>query len=102
MPTKKWCVRVVWFQPGGGKDKSGLLIEQLRYAGIVRVHGEDEPMVSIDGIKVPAKGNDTVTHWKRVFDLHAPSKVDSKTWADMNSRRMQSFGILASAAPEAY
>lgn len=85
---RKYVVRVVQLSSEGCDDKpfSGLALEQLRYAGLITWHIRD------------AEGNDGVV--KDVFDIHAPAKVDSKIWAEMNAERMQTFGINAVCAPE--
>lgn len=62
-----------------------LWIEQLRYAGMARIHRDDD-----DGM---------------CFDLYPParytnSREQERQWADSNSARMQSFGINAVTAPE--
>lgn len=55
------------------------LLEQLRYAGIVTIHRDNE-----DGV---------------CFDLHCPSGLDDKQWAKMNAERMRSFTYNAVDAP---
>lgn len=60
-----------------------MLIEQLRYAGIVSIVKED----TVDGM-------DTTY----MLELRAPKGVDARVWADQNARRMQSFGINAEAS----
>src|SRR5574340_1264420 len=55
-------------------------LENLRYAGIAQVHDETEKTI--------------------LFDIYAPAGVDTKIWAELNARRMQSFGYNAIAAPE--
>lgn len=37
---------------------------------------------------------------KIVFDIYPPERVDSMTWARMESERMQSFGYNSVPAPE--
>lgn len=87
MAKRKMCIRVAIFKhqvTEQGPDFGGLLVEQLRYAGIVTVHERAQ--------------SDTVPHF---FDIHAPKSVsDTDLWAKMNAERMQSFGINAVAAPE--
>jgi hypothetical protein len=60
----------------------GSFIECLRYAGLIDVH-ETDP-----------EGLTTLC-----FDIRPPNSVDSKVWAEMNAKRMQSFGYNAVAAP---
>lgn len=55
------------------------LVECLRYAGIATVHRDND-----DGL---------------CFDLHCPSGLMDKPWAEMNAKRMRSFTYNAVAAP---
>jgi hypothetical protein len=59
------------------------LIECLRYAGLLSVHTFD-----------PEE--------KITFDIQPPHGVDSKKWAEMNAKRMQSFGYNAVCAPRTW
>ena len=73
MPKKtKWCVRVALLP----EHQFGLLIEQLRYMGFVKVHSDTS------------------------IDFHCPHGLDSEIWARQNSERMRSFGFNAVKAPE--
>jgi hypothetical protein len=64
-----------------GSDKLGLLLENLRYAGAVG--------------NVDCQYNDEVTREWFSFDVYAPKGVSEKRWAEMNVRRMGTFGIKA-------
>lgn len=65
-----------------GGHSAGLLIEQLRYAGVVTVVRQTDD----------ADGNGT---WY-VLRLHCPAGTGSPAvWADQNAARMQSFGLNA-------
>ncbi|KKN65616.1 hypothetical protein LCGC14_0479320 [marine sediment metagenome] len=74
-----WVVRVVVL-PGVENvcpQMPDIWLEQLRYAGMVRVHRGDQ-----------------------VFDLLPPGGVDNtKVWAEQTAGRMASFGYNAVAAP---
>ncbi len=68
---------------GTPKIDAETLIEMLRYAGVIRIAAKTDLTLAID-INPPyaeARGNET--------------------WADMNARRIQSFGYNAVAAPTA-
>lgn len=65
-------------QPG---HTLGEFMECMRYAGLIRIHRDNS-----EGM---------------CFDIRPPSGVDSKMWAEMNAKRMQSFGYNAVCAPEA-
>ena len=80
MKKQQQVVRVVL--PDGINDATPatrLLIESLRYAGLVEVHRADN-----DGV---------------CFDLICPHGLDDKVWAKANAERMQSFGYNAVVAP---
>lgn len=57
----------------------GEFMECLRYAHLIRIHHQDSTGLC--------------------FDLLPPQGVDSMTWADLNTKRMQSFGYNACRAP---
>lgn len=80
MSMRRFCILMQW--TGRDNDNSGLLIEQLRYAGLVKVIKED------------------ATEHGPVFmlELNAPKGYDSeggRVWAKQNADRMRSFGINA-------
>lgn len=54
-------------------------MENLRYAGVLRIHRDDPSGMC--------------------FDIMPPIGVDSGTWAEMNAKRMRSFGYNAVKAP---
>jgi hypothetical protein len=54
----------------------GLILEQLRYAGIISKPETDDQGVT-------------------TIKIYSPTGVRPAVWADMNSRRMQSFGLHA-------
>lgn len=60
-------------------DELRLFIEQLRYAGIVTIHRDNE-----EGM---------------CFDLHCPAGLVDKSWAEQNADRMRSFTYNAVSAP---
>ena len=60
-------------------DQVRLFLEQLRYAGIVKICKDDE--------------------LRMVIDLYAPKGVIADSWAESNANRMRSFGINAVKAP---
>jgi hypothetical protein len=84
MANKLWVVRVVIVK---GDDAlpltakiGGEWIESLRYAGLIRTHEVGLTLYC--------------------FDLPAPHGTgDTKAWAEMNAKRMKTFGINAAAAP---
>lgn len=53
----------------GIKLTKNLLLEQLRYAGVINIEGED-------------------------ITIYPPTKVDVKNWVEQNKGRMASFGIM--------
>ena len=67
MQKSKWMVVVK-----KTKELDCLLLEQLRYAGVVGVKN--------DSIEIPQIAG-----------------VDGSIWSDINARRMQSFGLSAEA-----
>jgi len=76
----EYVIRVSWRKPEGRTaalhDCVPLLLEQLRYAGVIKLHKE------------------------YFFDIAAPQGVtDSTLWASSNAERMSSFGINAVCAP---
>lgn len=86
MASKKYVVRVVipasdspHVPPLAGAVDGGFL-ECLRYAGVVRVHYDNE------------KG--------QCFDLIAPAGTDSKMWSEQNAARMITFGYNAVSSPQ--
>lgn len=92
MPGKKeWCVRVVQTMDDSGKecnegDKlSDAFLDCLRYAGLIRVH---DNAATLGGAI-------------RCFDLLTWDVIEDggKVWAEMNAKRMQSFGFNAVATP---
>lgn len=96
---KEWVVRVVNMTRvdaplsfGVGALNVGMLIECLRYAGCVTKVSEDE--------EVEVAGE---TYYKEVFDIHAPRDIGkgfTRSWAEQNAKRIQSFGVNAAAAPK--
>ncbi len=76
-----WVVRVV-LQNGIDQDEAlmtSIWIECLRYAGLLRVHRDNNEGVCLD--------------------LLPPHGVNQGVWAEQNSQRMQSFSINAVKAP---
>ena len=73
-------VRITWNSKRDGRIS--LLLEQLRYAGIV------------GRIETPDLED---THGIIKFDLWPPSGVREKVWAEQNVARMRSFSIKAEA-----
>ena len=74
-----YVIRVVSWQEDG--EVSMQLLEQLRYAGIVEIHRDDDNGVC--------------------FDIRPPQGIsDSRQWASMNAARMESYGYNAVCAPE--
>lgn len=63
------------------KPIDGAFLECLRYAGVINLHRNNEE--------------------RQVFDIFPPKSSwnVSQEWAEMNAKRMQSFGFLAAAAP---
>ena len=61
-------------------DSAGLLIEQLRYAGLVNVVSEKE----IEDGRVAY-----------LLKIQAPHDLNESVWIDHNVNRMKSFGINA-------
>jgi hypothetical protein len=62
------------------KESAALLLEQLRYAGIVAVEEKYDDYLQ--------------------FTLYPPPGVDSALWAEQNAKRMASFGIFADPVEE--
>ena len=84
MPKKqRWAVRIILDRKITQDDSvmANPFIECLRYAGLVVVHKDNEYGMTIDLIQ-------------------RDPKVDSQVWAQMNAKRMESFGFNAVAAPE--
>jgi hypothetical protein len=67
-----------------GADTSGLLIEQLRYAGLLKVVRETE----IDN-------HDGTYSTAYMLEVNCPHGLDDEVWARQNAERMRSFGINA-------
>jgi hypothetical protein len=61
------------------RDSAGLLIEQLRYAGIVKIVTESEI--------------DSGTSY--MLEINCPHGLNDRVWAKQNADRMKSFGINA-------
>jgi hypothetical protein len=59
-----------------------MLIEQLRYAGVLSIVKHDTDA-----------GN-------MVIEIYPPREVNADIWAEMNAGRMKSFGINAVKAPK--
>ncbi len=78
----KWKVHVENFECDSD-DRVGLLLENLRYAGVVG--------------NVESEYNEEVTRETFRFDIYAPKGVDEKIWAEMNAKRMRSMIIKAEA-----
>jgi hypothetical protein len=76
-------VRVVVFDSEDAYGHVSTFIENLRYAGLVKVHSthDGEPL-------------------RTVFDILPPHGVEDVAWAQMNADRMTSFGYNAVSAPE--
>lgn len=64
---KRNVIKVRW----NDKDSAMLLVEQLRYAGLITKEGEN------------------------AFTILPPKGVSSDVWALQNAKRMRSFGIIA-------
>lgn len=77
------CILLDWFQPDTPNPNGGLLIEQLRSAGVVHVVKERHEM---EGCYY-------------LLEIRCPrGPYDLRMWADMNASRMQSFGLNAHAS----
>jgi hypothetical protein len=70
---------------GAGENNIGGLLESLRYAGIVMD-------LKVGDCKETPQGR-----WLHElnFFVECPKGLDYKAWADMNIRRMSTFGIKA-------
>ena len=75
MASKKKAIQFIWLKNEERRDSSGLLIEQLRYAGLLSVIADMD------------------THY--VLQAYCPTGLLSDVWAQQNSERMRSFGINA-------
>ena len=90
-PQRCYVVRVVQTRSVSGVEnhEGGIIddgfLECLRYAGHVTVHEIDHKL------------NMT----SRCFDIRCPAEngYDMQAWAEMNAKRMRSFGFNAVAAP---
>jgi len=78
------CILLDWFVPDNQKSpNAGLLITQLDNAGLVHV------------VKTTDKEEGTYF----LLELRCPrGPYDLRQWADMNSLRIQSFGLNAHAS----
>ena len=77
----KYAVEVKWVTMfnRSPNDRSGLIFEQFRYAGLINNYKEawfDEYLTS-------------------TFRINPPSGVNQKIWSEANAKRMKSFGIEA-------
>ncbi len=87
MTKRRWVVRVVIpaidaeHSPPLAARVDGRFLECLRYAGLVRVHHDDEE--------------------RQTFDLVLPNRLEaeSRAWAEANAARMWTLGYNAVAAP---
>lgn len=68
-------ITIGWDFTGKPNDRSGLLIEQLRRAGIIKVQ--------------------TMDNGDQMLTISCPPGYKPKEWHDMNVSRMKSFGITA-------
>ncbi len=82
-------VRVVWFSKEIG-DKTGLLLENLRYMGFVKILKNWEP---IEPFGDNAEG-------KTILEFTAPKGLRASVWCEQNAARMRSFEINAVVAPQ--
>jgi len=88
---RKHVIRITWFIPehSHGHDCVPLLIEQLRYAGVIRVGPHRKTTM-----------NDR-PYTEYTFDLLPPAHVrNDQQWALSNAERMRSFGISVIAIRE--
>lgn len=76
---RKRCVLFQWTVPDHNTGSVGMLIEQLRYAGLVKV----------------VKETDNENGRAFVLEINAPKGYDDRAWAHQNVNRMKSFGINA-------
>lgn len=78
------CVLLQWFQPDDQLGpNAGLLIENLRAAGVVSVIKETH---KDDGVFI-------------LLEIRCPrGPYDMRNWADANASRMKSFGLNAEAS----
>ena len=80
MPKKvNYVVRVSVARDTDPQGHVSMLIENLRYCGVVREHNTNAAVV---------------------FDIKAPHGVESADWAKRNAERMLTFGYNAVVAPE--
>lgn len=86
MPT----VRVIWYVKGPD-DQSTLMIEQLRYMGLVNILKDFTPL---------EEGSQIVEKYEGyyVLEFSTPHCLN-EMWAKQNAARMCSFGINAVEAP---
>lgn len=75
--ANEWKINLAKFD-----GKTSLLLECLRYAGIV---GNVDHKYKDD--------EDAEGYFN--FCVYAPKDIDEEAWADMNMKRMRSFGINA-------
>lgn len=97
MPTKRIpTIRVIWYDKGS-QDQSGLLIEQLRHLGLVRILKDFTPLPvdESDRLKVLRQYEGYVV--LEIQCLHRGT--DAYEWCRQNADRMTSFGINAIVAP---
>lgn len=81
MKKKEWCIRICFPFENDLLDNNpdiGTFLECLRYAGVGTIHETDTTLV---------------------FDIHCPKGLESKPWAEINAKRMKTFGFLTAAAP---
>lgn len=86
------CVLLQWFEPDTHSHNMGVgcLIEQLRYAGILRVVKETylEEAREIE--------QESGTRW--LLEISAPKGMDQRVWVDHNVNRMLTFNLVAEAS----
>jgi len=80
MAKLHWKIDVKRFE---GEGNVGLLLENLRYAGVV-----SKPNVEY---------SEDAEREFYSFSIYAPSDVDEEAWSSMNAMRMRSFRINAQA-----
>jgi hypothetical protein len=78
--AKHWKIDVKRFE---GEGNVGLLLENLRYAGVIS--------------KVNCEYSEDSVREFYSFSVYAPSGVHGRSWAEMNAERMRSFRINAEA-----
>jgi hypothetical protein len=76
---RSWTVRLIWGSTDP-RDRSGLLLEQLRYAGHVRILAERADY--------------------QIVEIPCPKGLNDKVWSEQNAARMKSFGLNAVPAPQ--